>query len=551
MMQNSLDELLEQRNIFRKNFTSDAWQLSNSFFINLTGKFTQFNIPAEKQRATLEGILEYFEDFVTHFEGLTKINYSETLKLLHEIGSPSEILQMMDVPLDVRTHDISGDKPSNKALCPECEWLNDLDSNYCDNCGTSLIDQDKRIDTKTVLPQVVFTYPNGMSLILSAVILSTIGLIEALITFTLSDFDNPMEEILLIGILVMFFPSILFGLILGRILEASKQRQHTIFASLQSPALTILFSYSLLLGVGIVEGMIIYIYTMINWAEIIPILLLIMVVPALVTGIFLAYINTNLSFGSPEQSPEKEELSNLILTILEHPYISLSLISYLVLLMLNILISTVSISPFFTVNISPNLNTYYSYLRGATTNMSLVAIITGFLGGFIITNLRTERIIRRKRGVAHLTDIQNKFSLGIVICLISLWLYFIFLPISLSENEITYLAIFLILTNLLGSFFFYKWNLGYQPIQIPYLTFLRKIKLIESKIYRNFLILNILGGIVIVGLTMSLWGTKLTWTMFTLPGWVTLIVAGILLLNGGYMVYAFSWRQIGKRLIPT
>ena len=553
-MKAPLNSFLEQMKALQQNFTSDAWQLGSSFLINLTEKFKQFNIPLDKQRSTFEGIFEFIEDYVENFEGLAKINYLETLRLLEAIGSPAEILQMMDLPFEISTKETLYDESSDRAQCTECGWFNELDSNYCDNCGALLFEGDIPASSRTALPQIFYKYPTGLSLGLSAVTLITIGLIQVLlIYFAYENIDIPLQSLVLIAISVMFIPSIPIGLILGRILESSKDQRWTIFAQLQSPAVSILFVYFLLLCVGIFEGIIVFLNNILtDWIEIITILLLVMIAPAVLCGLFLSYINNTLTFGSPNQVQESidrgDELKSLIMELFEHPYILITLLSYLVLVMVNVAIATISISPFFPSSLSLDLVTYYLNLRSVVINMGPIAILSGLIGGYILTQLRDDRYLRRKRAITHLIGFQNKYSLGIISSLISLWLFFIFLPLSLSVEDITFVTVILFLVNFIGSFWLYKWNMSHQPIQIPHLTFLRKIKLIESTIYKNLRLVNILGIPLFTFIAIGLWGTTMTWTIFTFPGWVTLVVAGLLLLNGIFLIYAFSWKRINSVL---
>jgi len=557
-MTNSFDtELLIE---LSKNFTSDAWQLSDSFFHNLEKKFKIFNIPHETRGSILNGIIEYFQDFVDEYKGMSKINYLETLQLLKQIGSPSEILQAMDIPLvQDDPNDFGGSKIPDKIHCNECSWLNEADSNYCDNCGVKLLKQDEYASGKEVFPRIIASYPNVISIVFSSLILIFIGLIETtVLVLAVPDImeDEYTTLLILVAILVMLLPGIIFGLIIGHMIESANKNQPSLFSSLRSPATAIIFSYMIFFCTGIVEAFFAFLLDAGDGPEwivtdILPVVIFIMIIPAVTMGLFLAFLNNNLDSELLDYTVKQEkdlvENNFLLLELFENPYLFSTLISYLLLLIGNKLVYNLSISPFFSENVI-DPTTYYFGIQNVVTAMITPAVILGIIFGYLLTRFRDEYHVKKKQSQIHVVKVQRKFSLGILLTLISLWLILIYIPATIPVSEIFTLSLFLILISFIGSFWIHKWNDSRQPDDIPHLKFLRRIKTVEKSIEGKIRKIMVIGGILILVMTYAIWGKAMPWTIFTLPAWIALAVSFMLLLNGVTILYYFSWTRINNDL---
>ncbi|MFX0094488.1 MAG: hypothetical protein ACFFBD_22310, partial [Candidatus Hodarchaeota archaeon] len=80
------------------NFTPDAWQMFNSFLWSLQEKMDEFNITQEQQTSVFSGIKEYLQEYIEDYKNSALIPFEETMELISNIGSPSEILQALDLP---------------------------------------------------------------------------------------------------------------------------------------------------------------------------------------------------------------------------------------------------------------------------------------------------------------------------------------------------------------------------------------------------------------------------------------------------------------------
>ena len=212
-------------------FTSDAWQLISSFLNNLQTKMDQFNITAEEQKTVFNGIEEFTLEFIENYKDKTKITFTQALGLIQDIGSPSEILQSMDLPIDKLTKQkvliTQEEKPvdipkHDKVFCLTCGWPNELDSNFCDNCGIRItkVVEDKKAIGLPRIPHEIINTPYIASFLLSYLVLIVLGNLALVITY--SPLTQPNLEFIpdlfrqLSDIPTrMFVPAVIIGLILG------------------------------------------------------------------------------------------------------------------------------------------------------------------------------------------------------------------------------------------------------------------------------------------------------------------------------------------------
>ncbi|MFX0184041.1 MAG: hypothetical protein ACFE95_13240 [Candidatus Hodarchaeota archaeon] len=228
MENNDLQKRLQELSTY---FTSDAWQLIDSFLNNLQNKMDQFNITTEEQLTVFSGIEEFILEFVENYKDRAKITFTEALGLIQDIGSPSEILHSMDFPIDqipkqeavvTQKETISDFHISNKVVCNTCSWTNEPDSLFCDHCGTRI--EEIREDAKSIdlprIPQEVINYPYIALFLLIYLVLIIIGMYT--IVFAYSPLTEPNLEYIpdlfnkLNGISTgMIIPAIILGLIMG------------------------------------------------------------------------------------------------------------------------------------------------------------------------------------------------------------------------------------------------------------------------------------------------------------------------------------------------
>jgi hypothetical protein len=216
-------------------FTSDAWQLINSFLNNLQKKMDKFNIATEEQMTVFIGIEEFVLEFIENYKDRAKITFTEALGLIQDIGSPSEILHSMDFPIEqipkqefvITQEDITtGIQKYDKVVCNACSWSNEPNSLFCDHCGTRIfeIKEDVKAVNLPRIPQEVINSPYIALFLLIYLVLIISGMFA--IAFTYSPLTEPNLEFIpdifrkLNDISTgMIIPAIILGLILGFIIS--------------------------------------------------------------------------------------------------------------------------------------------------------------------------------------------------------------------------------------------------------------------------------------------------------------------------------------------
>ena len=176
-------------------FTTDAWQVIDSFVQNLQKKLDQFNIVTNDQSAIFNGIQEFLQDFVSDYKESAKITFSEALSLIQDIGSPSEILQSMELSGDEALSQVHEPIPhiikekaasSKSTSCPSCSWFNEIDSVFCDNCGRKLIISEKKYPSKpmSLIPPEFISSPLVAGFLISYLIFVIGGMLSLIFTYS-------------------------------------------------------------------------------------------------------------------------------------------------------------------------------------------------------------------------------------------------------------------------------------------------------------------------------------------------------------------------------
>lgn len=376
-------------------FTSDAWQLINSFLNNIQTKMDRFNITSEEQKTILCGIEEYILEFIENYKDRAKITFVEALELIQEIGSPSEILHSMDLPFDetIKPKIVTPEEESpvdsstyTKVICRACDWPNEPDSRFCDHCGVRIEESIKgrREFRLPGLPDEIIVFPHISGFLLTYLALIFIGILNIIITYSALNYPN------------------------------------------------------------------------------------------------LDYI--------------------------------------------------------------PEL---YRKLSDIPPDMIFPAIIFGLIMGYLIERLYSDKLIKYRHDM-HLTQFQKYFSLGLVLTLIALWLFFIYVPIRVTRDELTTLFIFLTIVCLIFSIWIYNWNSRKIPSNIPYLTILRHVKGLEEDNFRRILTFNIFGDFGIFLFVLIFWSPIMPWNVVAIPAWIILIISLIILLNGVLLMNYYSWMYINQ-----
>jgi hypothetical protein len=384
-------------------FTSDAWQLIDSFLNNLQNKIDQFNITTEEQLAVFSGIEEFILEFIEDYRDRAKINFTEALGLIQDIGSPSEILHSMDFPIDQipkqevvlsQKETVTDYQHYDKVVCSTCSWSNEPDSLFCDHCGTRI--EEIKEDVKGIdLPRI------------------------------------PQE-------------------------------------------------------------------------------------------------------------------------VINSPYIALFLLTYLILIISGMFAIVFAYSPLTEPNLEFIPELFYK-LNDISTGMIIPAIILGLIIGYFIRRFYTTKYAQYRYNV-HLTQLQTYFSFGIVITFISLWLCLVYVPIRVTRDEFIISVIFLTFLCLLLGIWMYKWNSLRVPSDVPYLVFLKYLKVLKDYNLRRIKNYSLIGSVIIFFMVPVVWSSVMPYTVtdfpgltvFGVPAWIALIASLIMLLNGILLMFYYSWMHINR-----
>ena len=131
-----------------------------------------------------------------------------------------------------------------------------------------------------------------------------------------------------------------------------------------------------------------------------------------------------------------------------------------------------------------------------------------------------------------------------MISLIALWLFFIYSPLNVTRDEFITMSIFLLIFSFLSFISVYRWNLKQELTDVPYFMLIRFLPSIENETFKKIRNGNIIGGLLILTFVYLLWGDLMFWTVFGFPAWVAVVMSLLLLLNGIFLLFYFSWDQI-------
>ena len=219
---------------FKKYFTSDSSDLISNYIINLENYMTREGVYTEQINVVINGILEFIGEYATNYKD-EKINFSATLGLIEEIGSPTEIVQSLDFK---KTNLVS-----ESIICQYCKMTNAIDNIYCEFCGKSIKkilksnEQDNQTEYypyKNFIPtrkQDIIDHPYSRSYLLFTAIFT---LLFIFLSYT-SDFWKITGHVdgllffvgsflfsLVVALIISLFFSIVFGLIMDIIYKDFK-----------------------------------------------------------------------------------------------------------------------------------------------------------------------------------------------------------------------------------------------------------------------------------------------------------------------------------------
>ncbi|MFX0112953.1 MAG: hypothetical protein ACFFB3_00245 [Candidatus Hodarchaeota archaeon] len=565
-------------------FTPDAWQLIDSFVLNLQKKMNQFSISSEEQVTIFDWIEEFIQEFVEDYKGKAKINFDEALGLIREIGSPSEILQAMELPIEQMTKEEGAISPPEavvtptpivtapqqaiiteqktlkraergyKLPCSACNWPNYPDAVFCENCGRRITEPLETRKT-TSLPPGMKAHPTAFSVLYSYILLLIIGFFEGLIVY-IANLDDPDEtdglltDIIPAVIGIMMIPAVVFGLAMAYLVERLDQDQEPINLPSEITkypnAAFILLTYSTLLIIAFFEGILVFLMSMDNpeyqgnylLTEWLAPAAIIAIAPAIIFGLIFSYLIQQVDQEQRAiQAPKRMEAVRdgyFPQEIIDYPFIATFLLAYLVLVIFGNFTYVLEGWGNF------DLDSFYEM----PTEALVPAIIIGIVVGLLINRLYP--VSPKSKYRRQLTYFQKYYSLGVILTVISIWLFFIYAPIKIGENEYTIISIFLTIGSFVLPGWLYKWNLGNRPSDAPYWDLLRHKKVIESYNSKRLKDLNIVGGVIILIFVISAWSARMTWTLFELPAWVTVAFSLLLFLNGAALMSYYSWARINR-----
>ncbi|MFX1513860.1 MAG: zinc ribbon domain-containing protein, partial [Promethearchaeota archaeon] len=236
---------------------------------------------------------------------------------------------------------------------------------------------------------------------------------------------------------------------------------------------------------------------------------------------------------------QKQE--NVPQEIITHPFLTSFLISYLILIILGNLILLVIYSDFNTN--SQSADRYVKALHDIPKLSIIPAIFISLISGYFISQSDLSK--KPSRYEIQLARIQNYYSFGVGISLISLWWLFTYLPFKASYEEL-FILVFLLAFCASGlAIWFSTQNRNNKSMDASYLVLLRLTKIIDNVNRQRLRDINIRGAIIISVIVFFLWQDH-DWFILSIPAWIAYIFMFLFLLNGVVLMHYYSWSQINR-----
>jgi len=151
-------------------FTDEAWNILQGYLVSLQDTIDSTNISINATNSLLQGIYQYLLDFIVDNQIVTKIDFSQTLQLIDEIGSPKDIIKNIEISDENRPQIFPIDMDKG-IWCDKCNWSNIPDSLFCQVCGNKLENYVKQTD----LRQKIVDHPYSFSFL---VVLSFLAVVS-------------------------------------------------------------------------------------------------------------------------------------------------------------------------------------------------------------------------------------------------------------------------------------------------------------------------------------------------------------------------------------
>ncbi len=206
------NDVLNQIDDLKEFFTIDAWYLVKTFFTNLSDKLKEEGTPESQQRTIVEDLNYYISEFVGEYKNKEKLSYETALKLLREIGSPTDIILALEsekIPTKASEIEIKI-KTTAQRICSNCHYPNTAEAIFCENCGKKFVSLNQ---LKERIIQETIDHIYLASFIVIYTVLGGLGFV-----LNTPYVPNPVERLAMsFGMLLV--PSLVFSLIAGAILN--------------------------------------------------------------------------------------------------------------------------------------------------------------------------------------------------------------------------------------------------------------------------------------------------------------------------------------------
>ena len=110
-------------------FTDEAWSQFEAYLNSLLLQLTQYNINEQQILHTFRGIEEYVVGYADELVADSRITFRQTIDLIEDIGTPSEILSELETITDVQQ------STEEQQFCIECGSQISKSLIYCNHCG--------------------------------------------------------------------------------------------------------------------------------------------------------------------------------------------------------------------------------------------------------------------------------------------------------------------------------------------------------------------------------------------------------------------------------
>lgn len=221
------NKFLDKIDDLKEFFTMDAWRLVTTFFTNFSDKLKEEEISESQQHAIVDDLNYFITEFVGDYKNKEKLSYETALKLLREIGSPTDIIMALE-PEKVPTKSSEIEMKiitTTQRFCANCQYPNIHEAIYCDNCGKKLVSL-TRLKERFVQEIIDHTYLASFIVIYAAL---------GGLSFILNTpyVPNPVQRLAMsFGMLIV--PAIVFAIITGAILNSFTKEMKSFKAKYKS-----------------------------------------------------------------------------------------------------------------------------------------------------------------------------------------------------------------------------------------------------------------------------------------------------------------------------